>query len=134
MAPKLIKGKNVVGIFSSTCVSALSLLPLSCVADFEKPFKHRIMVKQHVYDLVVAGELHIPKIVDIMEFQDINNCLKVSTNYNEDYNQGKDANFVFRCESTHIMLRKTHGWRYLLCLCSLITLHFMIITFIQILI
>lgn len=42
------------------------------------------MVKQHVYDPVVSDELHIPEIVDLMEFQEINNCLKVSTDYNED--------------------------------------------------
>ena len=84
MAPKLNKGKNVDGISSSTHAGALSLLPPSCVTDLKKCFRHQIMVKQHVYDSVVARELHIPEIVDLMEFQEINNCLKVFTNYNED--------------------------------------------------
>lgn len=42
------------------------------------------MVKQHVYDHTIVDELNIPAIFDLMEFQEIKNYLKVSTDYNED--------------------------------------------------
>lgn len=84
MAHKLNKGKNITDTSSSALVSALSLLPPFCVAVFENSFRHRIMVNQYVYDHIVASELHIPKIVDLMKFQETNNCLKVSADYNED--------------------------------------------------
>lgn len=42
------------------------------------------MVKQYVYDPAVSSELHIPEIVDLMEFHEIKICLKVSTDYNKD--------------------------------------------------
>lgn len=41
-------------------------------------------MKQQVYEHAVAGKLHIPKIVNLMEYQKINIFLEVSTNYNED--------------------------------------------------
>lgn len=84
MDSKVNKGKNVIGTSSSTPVSAISLLHHSCAVDFEKSFRNRIVMKQHVYDPVVAGKLHILEIVNLMEYQEINNFLKVSTDYNED--------------------------------------------------
>lgn len=50
MASKVNKGKNVVGTYSLTPVSALSLLPHSSVDYFEKSFCHRIVSKQYVYN------------------------------------------------------------------------------------
>lgn len=84
MALKVNKRKNVVGTSLSTPVNALSLLHHTCVTDFEKSFRNRIVVKQHVYDPAVAGKLHILEIVNLMEYQEINNVLKVSTDYNPD--------------------------------------------------
>lgn len=83
MAPKVNKGKNVVGTSSFTPINALSLLRRSCVADFEKSFRNRIVMKQDVNNPAVAAELHIPKIVDLTNYQEINNILKVSTDYDE---------------------------------------------------
>lgn len=54
MAPKVNKGKNVVGASSSKPVSALSLLHHTCVEEFEKTFRNRIVMKQHVYDPAFA--------------------------------------------------------------------------------
>lgn len=43
------------------------------------------------------------------------------------YSQEKDALFVLRWENTHIILWKTHGDKYLVCLSSLISLQLLII-------
>lgn len=41
-------------------------------------------MKQHVYDPKVVAQLHISKIVNLMEHQEINTFLKLSNDYSED--------------------------------------------------
>lgn len=59
------------------------------------------MVKQYLYYPAVSSELHIPEIVDLMKFQEINNCLKVSTYYNE------DLIHIF-----YVGLQSSEGWTF----------------------
>lgn len=40
-------------------------------------------MKQHIYDPKVLAQLHIPKILNMIEHQEIDTLLKLSNKYNE---------------------------------------------------
>lgn len=84
MAPKTNKRKSVTVASSFVPVSAISLIHPTCVDEFENNYKRMIVMKQHVYDPKVVARLNIPEVVRLMEHQQINSFLNVSTDYNED--------------------------------------------------
>lgn len=90
MAPKvnngisLTKGKGVGGASSSAQVSALSRVHPSWVEKFETKHKHRIVMKQHVYDTKIVAQLHIQQIVSLIGHQRINSFFRLFDYYNED--------------------------------------------------
>lgn len=67
MPPKTNKGKSVAGASSSIPVSGILLIHPTFVDEFEKNYKRRIVIKQHVYDPKVVTRLNILKIVSLME-------------------------------------------------------------------
>lgn len=84
MPPKTKKGKNVIGLSSPALVNALSLLHPDCVRDFEIKLRNRIMVEQHIYDPTMSATLHIPEIMELMKYQNIDWFFKAKNDYNKD--------------------------------------------------
>lgn len=83
---------------SNIQVTALSLLADDLAETFGTKFKNKTVVKQYAYSPLLAGRMHIPEIVERINFQGIDVFLDCTTEYNEDlvklFYTGVDGKFV----------------------------------------
>ena len=69
---------------SETPVNALSFIYNEHVEDYEKKFARRKLAKQFVLYKMTLNRLHLPEVVELLDFQKIFSFLELDANYNEE--------------------------------------------------